>query len=558
MRKVKSLLVLSATFALFGGASSVYAAGNLLAVGGQLRASNTAIYKKLVDLGGGLASARIAIMPTAAKSMASSEKFKNELLALGVPAEHITIVPIDRTNYAERMNDPQAAKTIKDATAVWFVGGDQSRISKALYNADGSPSMALQAVTNVYDKGGVIAGSSAGASAMSVYMPTAYGSVIDTLDFGIAKSPEQRGTALLRGAGLFKYGIIDQHFDQIKETTTGRAGRMASYLVDGPEHTGFGLETNTAMWVKPSGELEVIGEGYLTIMDAGQATREFGTFGTEVRNIRLAMLSNGDRYNFSTHEITIAPGKQQIKPGNEALKGNELIPDLSAVAAIRRAVLFGLADNSSSIQTGLMTRYNLLNGYHHSYRFDFTKTAEFKSYNKSFDSLDSYTAEGVRLDIVPVDASLNAPTMSTPNDIETEANAESIKAVVYRGLMTTNADRNFEPDRPITKGELANTLYLTLGSQLTGERRPSFPEVQNYVLRDQAEIVVGNGWMASGEHFNPQERVNRTEWEKVAKLMFARNEAIPTGLTPSVDTSVPRREVAYLIALAYRLSSDKK
>lgn len=39
--KIESALVLSVTFAWFGGASSIYAAGHLLAVGGQLREKST-------------------------------------------------------------------------------------------------------------------------------------------------------------------------------------------------------------------------------------------------------------------------------------------------------------------------------------------------------------------------------------------------------------------------------------------------------------------------------------------------------------------------------------
>ena len=67
--------------------------------------------------------------------------------------------------------------------------------------------------------------------------------------------------AVLKGSGLFSAGIIDQHLDQIEETSTGRAARMAAYLAEQKSTRGFGLDTNTAMWVNPEGQVQVLGQG---------------------------------------------------------------------------------------------------------------------------------------------------------------------------------------------------------------------------------------------------------------------------------------------------------
>lgn len=516
-RGVLAALILSCA------SSAVYAEGHLLAVGGMLRASNTPVYDKFVELAGGRQAARIVILPTASGSQGSSKRFMAELVALGVPAERISIVGIDRHNYLQTMNDAEVVRPLGDASAVWFVGGDQARIARALFNADGSPSLLMQAVRQVYDRGGVVAGTSAGASILGAEMPTAYGVVMDTLDFGVAIRADQRGTAMLRGAGLFRAGIIDQHLDQIEETSTGRAARMAAYLAERKQSKGFGLDTNTAMWVKPGGQLEVLGEGYLTVMDASQAQKRFGLYGTQLSNVRLAMLGQGDRYDLASGKVQPAEGKAAIEAGSEYLSGNQLITDLSAVSAMGRAVLFGLADNSATRQLGLMTRYNPLNGYHYGYRFEFSKTPEFRAHSQFYDSLTNYSVSGVRLDIRPVDASLGDPAASAPGDAGSGALGDAIRAVSFRGLMTLNGQNAFEPQRPITRLELANTLQMTLAAEPKADKLPTLSDIAaDHPLREQLEVVLSNGWMRAGEAFAGQQPVTRKDWALACKALVER------------------------------------
>jgi cyanophycinase len=572
---------LVAALILCGFSAPALADGNLLAVGGMLRASNTAVYEKLIELAGGADQARIAIMPTASGSLSSSKRFQGELQALGVPAEHISIVGIDKQNYQTSMNDPSAVKPLTEATAVWFVGGDQARIARALYNADGSESLTLKAVRQVFAKGGVVAGSSAGASILGATMPTAYGVVMDTLDFGVAQQADQRGTALLKGAGLFKAGIIDQHFDQIEETSSGRAARMASYLVGQQPAKGFGLDTNTAIWVKPDGQLEVLGEGYLTVMDASQASKDFGVYGTRLQNVRLAMLGHGDRYDLNSGQVQPAEGKAAITAGNEYLVGNQLLTDLSAVSAMSRAVLYGLADNTATRQVGLMTRYNPANGYHYGYRFEFSEAEGFRAHSRFQDSLTNYTVSGVRLDIAPVDAALRDPARSSPQDAAASRWPEAVRAVTFRGLMTSDANNRFEPKRALTRFELANALQMTLAAEPVLDKLPKLADVPaEHPLREQIEVVLSHGWLQADGRFDGERPVTRQDWALACKALvegFAKTSLVQRavlkdvqGLDPAVadaaaltvgagwlsaeqgrfepERAVTREEVAYSLA----------
>jgi cyanophycinase len=520
--------VLLTALILAGHGVPALAEGHLLAVGGMLRASNVEVHQKLVELAGGAERARIAIMPTASGSLGSSKRFQAELQALGVPAERISIIGIDKQNYPSTMNDPAVLEPLKTASAVWFVGGDQARIARALHNADGSESLTLKAVRDVFDKGGVVAGTSAGASILGRSMPTAYGVVMDTLDFGVAKQAGQRGAAVLKGAGLFKAGIIDQHFDQIEETSSGRAARMASYLVGQQPAKGFGLDTNTAIWVQPGGQLQVLGEGYLTVMDASQAHKEFGLYGTRLQNVRLAMLGHGDRYELTSGKVYPAEGKEQITAGNEYLVGNQLLTDLSAVSAVSRAVLYGLADNTASRQVGLMTRYNPANGYHYGYRFEFSEAPGFSAHSRFTDSLTNYTVQNVRLDIAPVDAFLRDPASSSPRDAASSRWPEAVRAVAFRGLMTSDADNRFEPKRALTRYELANALQMTLAAEPALDRMPKFADIDaRNPLREQIEVAVSNGWLSGGERFEGERQVTRAEWARACQALVEGFAKVP-------------------------------
>ena len=69
-----------------------------------------------------------------------------------------------------------------------------------------------------------------------------------------------------RGMGFMPNVIIDQHFAQ-----RGRLGRLLSGLAQQPASLGFGIDENTAIFINGK-ELEVIGEGAVTIVDEANVT----------------------------------------------------------------------------------------------------------------------------------------------------------------------------------------------------------------------------------------------------------------------------------------------
>lgn len=134
--------------------------------------------------------------------------------------------------------DPDFAAPLARADAVWFSGGEQSWLAN-LY-ADTPVEGQLQALL---DRGGIIGGTSAGASIMTRVM----------IEEG------NRQAKLNRGLDLLKDSVVDQHFFH-----RNRPQRLIGAVRDQPNLIGFGIDEGTALIVQlPSGRLEVIGKSYV-------------------------------------------------------------------------------------------------------------------------------------------------------------------------------------------------------------------------------------------------------------------------------------------------------
>ncbi len=143
----------------------------------------------------------------------------------------------------------ELARRLKDATAIFFTGGDQLRISSLLGGSELGRSL-----DRAYREGVIIAGTSAGASAMSRTM------IVGGEE---ADAPRHDAVRMAPGLGLIDEVVVDQHFAQ-----RGRIGRLLSAIAQNPQVLGMGIDEDTAVTVGPDGRLEVLGSGTLTVVDA--------------------------------------------------------------------------------------------------------------------------------------------------------------------------------------------------------------------------------------------------------------------------------------------------
>ncbi len=243
--------------------------GHLVIIGGGLRPDNTQVFQSLIQFAGGAEKARFVILPTASYSQKDSHLFAKELSLYGITADRAEVLDVTEHNASESTRDPQILAKVRQATGLYLSGGDQRRLVKALTNADGSDTPLLSEFRKLLDRGGVIGGTSAGASAQSSTMLAVSGlpdrlidEGFDTLDFGITTDKRKRGLLLTKGFGFFQAGIIDQHFYHFR----GRLGRLTRAVDHAKARFGFGIEENTALIVEPSGKCRVQGAGLVTIL----------------------------------------------------------------------------------------------------------------------------------------------------------------------------------------------------------------------------------------------------------------------------------------------------
>ena len=275
-------------------------AGTVIPMGGAVRDDNEAIRQRLVQLAGGSAARFVVIPSSSSHPEMTGSAAVEHLRRRGAQAELLKIAPMwagETLESARRAAaDPANVAKIRAATAVFFTGGAQERTADVL-NPDGVASPVLQAVRELQARGGVIAGSSAGAAIMS---STMFRDAMNPVQ--VMKGVMRDGKEIDRGLGFVGDQLfIDQHF-----LKRGRVGRMLALMLAKGYKVGLGVDENTAAIIHGS-EIEIVGGSGALLLDLRQATQEAGP--VNVRNVRISYLDNGDRYDLAKLKGQVLPAK---------------------------------------------------------------------------------------------------------------------------------------------------------------------------------------------------------------------------------------------------------
>lgn len=248
------------------------------------------ILSHVVREAGGV-DAKIVVIPTASSiPVEVGENYLHAFETLG--CKNVSVLDIRSKEDAEKA---ESIALIKVADCIMFSGGDQSKITDRIGGTE-----IHQILLNRYqnEEGFVIAGTSAGAMAMSKEM-IAGGSSTDAFVKGAVN--------MYHGLGLIPELIIDTHFIQ-----RGRFGRTSEAIAIHPNIVGIGLAEDTGLIIKRGKEFIVIGSGMIIIFDPSQIKHnnqkrlKEGTPMT-LTNVVVHVLANGDRYNIETRAINILP-----------------------------------------------------------------------------------------------------------------------------------------------------------------------------------------------------------------------------------------------------------
>lgn len=194
--------------------------------------------------------------------------------------------------------DREAMKAVDGADGLFFTGGDQLKITSEL---GGTP--VLDKIFELYNAGGVIGGTSAGASVMSETM----------LVGGVSNGSVRLGqkASMAPGLGLVKNMIIDQHFAE-----RGRISRLMAAVALNPKFLGIGIDEDTAVVMDGAEEFHVIGAGAVYIIDAHEATGSNVSESDEDAtlsffNVKVHVLSEGDKFDVFRKEPQSRPSPRR-------------------------------------------------------------------------------------------------------------------------------------------------------------------------------------------------------------------------------------------------------
>jgi cyanophycinase len=216
--------------------------GYIIPIGGaEGKRKDPVILKRFVALCGG-SDARILVIPTASLLDETGSIYTELFESFGANS---LCIPIEDRDHCYQQDILGA---LDKATGIFITGGNQLRLSTTL---GGTP--VAQMIRRRHADGMHVAGTSAGAAFMPEHM-------IAGGDEGSTPSPGM--VTMAPGLGLTNNFIIDQHFRQ-----RDRLGRLLTALAYNPFAVGIGLDEDTAAFIRPGNDLEVVGSGGITIID---------------------------------------------------------------------------------------------------------------------------------------------------------------------------------------------------------------------------------------------------------------------------------------------------
>lgn len=376
--------------------------GTLVIVGGGLEPDNSEVFTAFLEARPANAPS-IAIIPAASgEPQQSADAFRNALVAHGVDPASISIVrlailddpatdTVDEACWRDNADDAAEIEKLRQAGAIWFTGGDQSRITTLLLREDGGDTAMLSAIRERLEAGAVVGGTSAGAAIMSSPMIT-QGDSLAALLPGTPGEPLQFGG----GLGFASDALVDQHFGE-----RARLGRLAAALTDArqPHRIGFGIDEDTALVVdRAKGTARVAGSGYVTVLDARSAMRESGDR-LAIGGLLVSLGGAGDEIDLAAATIVPAAFKRSTL-GAEYYNAADLPGGGMALSGQTLAQVAGeaLLDN---LAAKVVERHSFIGEFGVTYRFSQT-TASQGWWGRAPDSAARYTLSAIRFDIEPI------------------------------------------------------------------------------------------------------------------------------------------------------------
>jgi cyanophycinase len=250
--------------------------GTLIILGGGDLSES--LIKRFIQIGGGL-DAPMVIIPTADGQDNYDDNFGEAGMLKKIGATNVKVL---HTTDREIANTESFVEPLIDAKVVWFSGGRQWRLIDAYKNT-----LTEKMLWKVLENGGVIGGSSAGATIQGSFLVRG-----DTRNNQIMMGDHQEGFGFLKNTAIDQHVLArNRHFDMIE------------ILTQRPEVLGIGIDESTGIIVNGN-QFEVIGESYVVVYDGSFWSREGSDLKKIPENTALFyFLRAGDKYDLLNRRV---------------------------------------------------------------------------------------------------------------------------------------------------------------------------------------------------------------------------------------------------------------
>ncbi len=262
--------------------------GSLLIVGGHEDKTGERVILRAVAKKVGKSGKVVVATLASEQPKQIFEEYEAALRGIGMRhVRHLTI------ESREEAMQPSKLSVLADADAVYFTGGDQLKITSQIGDTP-----IYRRVCEIFDSGGLIAGSSAGASVMSeTMMVSGEGDSTYKIESLLKLAP---GFGLLRGV------LVDQHFSQ-----RGRIGRLLGAIAQNPRMLGIGLDEDSAILVQRS-RFQVLGSNAVHVLDGSRITFSNLTESEPetslcIYGVRLHVLNQSDSFDLKARRPRYQP-----------------------------------------------------------------------------------------------------------------------------------------------------------------------------------------------------------------------------------------------------------
>ena len=280
------LMVLTLTIALSAPIAAQQATeygpatGTLVIVGGGSMAG-TGIMERFIELGGGAEEGRFVVVPTAGGNYdreGDLRVFDEDQVLASWRERGVMNVSMLHTHDAKLADTEAFSADLAQATAVWFNGGRQWNIVDSY-----ARTRTYDEFHKVLERGGVVGGSSAGATILGEYLVRG-----DTRGSGIVMTDEENHQL---GFEFIRKVAIDQHIN-----TRNRWDHIIPLIEQQPHLLGIGLSEDTAIIVTGD-KFEVMGDWMVAVHDNTRAYQPWEK--------PYFVLAPGDMYDMRARRIVV-------------------------------------------------------------------------------------------------------------------------------------------------------------------------------------------------------------------------------------------------------------